>query len=176
MASIVTSTSLSGVGRRLGGTMNTLPWRGRRWTLLLALVALASAPSLLAQQTAPQSFQSELKWQPLLQGVDYAEVSAKEPRLMRGHAVRIDLTAPGIAFLATPHIEGKPNKTAGLKTSTFLTTYRCQVAINGAPFNPVRNEEGQEHEVVGLQISRGELISKGNDKYDALLITKDNKA
>src|SRR5438445_11038763 len=125
------------IERRTGDTMNTLQWRKRRWMLLLALAALATAPSVLARQAAPRPFQSSLKWQPLFQGIDYAEVSAKEPRLMRGHAVRIALTAPGISFLATPHIDGKPTKTAGMKTSTFLRTHRCQVAINGAPFNPV---------------------------------------
>ena len=156
--------------------MNPSAYHSRRWWMvLLALAALTTAPGVPAQQPGPQPFQSALKWQPLFQGIDYAEVSAKEPRLMRGHAVRIALTAPGISFLATPHIDGKPTKTAGMKTSTFLTTHRCQVAINGAPFNPVRNEEGQEHDVVGLQVSRGEVISKGNDKYDALLLTKDNK-
>src|SRR5262245_34987547 len=138
--------------------MNTPAWRDRRWwVLLLGLAALTAIPSVPARQAAPQPFQSELKWQPLFQGVDYAPLSAKEPRLMRGHAVRIDLTAPVIAFLATPPMPGKPDRTTGLKTSTFLTTHRCQVAINGAPFSPVRKEEGQEQEVVGLQVSQGKV-------------------
>src|SRR5262245_56374563 len=108
--------------------MHALVWpRCRPWMILLALVALTTAPRP-AQQAAPQPFQSELQWHPLFQGIDRAEVSAKEPRLMRGHAVRIDLTAPGISFLTTPPIAGKPTKVAGLKTSTFLTTHRCQVA------------------------------------------------
>ncbi len=156
--------------------MNARPWPDRLWwALFLALVALTLAPSVPARQAAPQPFQGELKWQPLFQGVDHAPLSAKEPRLMRGHAVRIDVTAPGIAFLATPPRPGQPNRTTGQKTSTFLITHHCQVAINGAPFNPVRKTEGQEQEVVGLQVSRGKVVSQGNGKYHALLLTRDNK-
>src|SRR5262245_32241146 len=95
---------------------------------------------------------------------------------MRGHAVRIDLKAPGIDFLATPPMADQPAKTAGQKTSSFLTTHRCQLAINGAVFGPVRGEEGKEQTIAGLHVSRGKVVSKGNGKYDALLLSKKKEA
>jgi hypothetical protein len=152
-------------------------WNGRCGLLLLAsLIALTDIPSVTARQAVPQPFQGELKWRPLFQGVDHTELSANEPRLMRGQAVRINLTAPGTAFLATPPAPGKSDRTTGLTTSSFLLKNHCQVAINGAPFSPVHNEEGREQSVVGLHVSRGEVVSGGNGKYDALLLTRDNKA
>src|SRR5437870_3942033 len=109
--------------------MKTRSWRWWSALFLLPLVALVARG-----QEAPEPFRGELKWQPLFQGVDHVELTAKTPRLMHGHAIRIDLTAPGIEFLATPAMVDKPNKTAGLKTSSFLTKYGCQVAINGSSF------------------------------------------
>jgi hypothetical protein len=142
----------------------------------LVLLLVSTLVPIARGQEAPEPFRSELKWSALYQGVDHVELSAKAPRLMRGHAVRIDLNEPGIEFLATPPMADKPDQTAGLKTSTFLTTHRCQVAINGSPFSPVRQEEGKEQDVDGLQISKGAVVSKGNGKYDALLLSKKNKA
>jgi hypothetical protein len=148
--------------------------QSRRWWSALLLVPVVA---LLARgQDAPEPFRDTLKWQPLFQGVDHVELAAKTPRLMHGHAIRIDLKAPGIEFLATPPLADKPSKTAGLKTSTFLSKHGCQIAINGSPFSPIRKEEGQEQDVVGLQVSRGTVVSKGNGKYDALLLSKTNKA
>lgn len=155
--------------------MNRLICRDRRWCILI-LVAAFAASSVLARQPAPAPFEGEVRWQPLFQGIERAEVSAKMPRLMRGQAVRIDLKAPGVKFVTTPPMADKPNKTAGLKTSTFLTKHQCQVAINGASFSPVRNEEGMEQDVDGLQVSKGAVVSKGNGKYDALFLSKENKA
>jgi len=142
-----------------------------RLSLLLAIVLATAARG----QAVPEPFSVALKWQPIFRGVDHVELAEKSPRLMRGHAVRIDLTAPGIEFLATPPIADKPTQTAGLKTSTFLTSHRCQVAINGSSFAPVRAEEGKEQDIDGLHVSLGRVVSKGNGKYDALLISKKNK-
>ncbi len=151
--------------------MNVRLWR--QWPALLLLVAFVP---LVRGADAPEPFRGELKWKPIFHGVDHVELAAKAPRAMRGHAVRIDLTADGVAFLATPPVADKPTKTAGLKTSTFLTTHKCQVAINASAFGPVRAEEGKEQDVAGLHVSGGAVVSKGNDKYDALLLSKKNKA
>jgi hypothetical protein len=118
--------------------MKMQSWRWWSALLLVPVVAL-----LARGQEAPEPFRDALKWQPLFQGVDHVELAAKTPRLMHGHAIRIDLKAPGIEFLATPPLADKPSKTAGLKTSTFLSKHHCQVAINGSPFSPIRKEEGQ---------------------------------
>jgi hypothetical protein len=125
---------------------------------------------------AQEPFESKLNWTPRFQGIDHAELSAKSPRLMRGHALRIDLTAPGIELVTTAPMADQPSRTAGLKTSTFLTKERCQAAINGCAFSPIHAEEGKEQILSGLHVSRGKIVSKGNGKYHALLVSKGNKA
>src|SRR5262249_48215480 len=137
-------------------------------------LAALLVPNTAAQELA-EPFHGELTWSPRFRGVDHVELVARSPRLMRGQAIRIDLTAPGIEFLATPPMADKQG-TAGPKTSTFWTRYRCQVAINGGSFAPVRTQEGGEQTLDGLLVSRGKVVSKGNGKYDALLLSKKNRA
>src|SRR5262245_59725493 len=136
--------------------------RACRWRSAVFLAALL-VPNTAAQELA-EPFHGELTWSPRFRGVDHVELVARSPRLMRGQAIRIDLTAPGIEFLATPPMADKPTVTAGLKTSTFLTRYRCQVAINGGSFAPVRAQEGGEQTLDGLLVSGGKVVSKGNGK------------
>lgn len=116
-------------------------------------------------------------WTPLFRGVEMAHLSAESPRRMRGHAVRVALRTPGVRFLATPDNAERPLETDGLFTSTFLAKHQLQVAINAAPFGPVRpdNREGNGLNVAGLQVSGGRLISGPEGRYPALLITADNR-
>ncbi len=125
---------------------------------------------------ADEPFASPPSWKPLFIGIERTDLSAESPRLMKGHAVRIDLTAPGIEFLATPGNGDRPGETDGLKTSTFLKRHKLQLAINAAPFAPIHKDEEKEQDVVGVQVSRGKLVSPGQEKLPALLLTKDNKA
>jgi hypothetical protein len=119
---------------------------------------------------------SKPAWKAIFTGVELTELKASEPRLMVGYAVRIDLTAPGIRFLATPDNGDRPKETDGLKTSSFLTKHRLQVAINAAPFGPIHSVEGQPQDVVGLQVSQGKLVSPADNNAPALLISKRNQA
>lgn len=139
-----------------------------RFAVLLALVSSLPATA----QEAPAI--PAPKWEAKFQGVEIAPLATEKPRPLRGFAVRIDLTAEGISFLATPPMTDKPERTAGLKTSTFLEKHRCQLAVNAGPFGPVKNEEGFEATVLGPQVSNGRVIAKGG-KYDALFISNDNK-
>ena len=136
--------------------------------LLLAVVAAPALAQDLPAVPVP-------KWEAKFVGIEMTPLAVEKPRLMKGHAVRIDLTADGISFLATPPMADKPTLTAGLKTSTFLEKHRCQLAINAGPFGPVKNDEGFEATVSGPHVSNGKLVSKGA-KYDALFIAKDNAA
>jgi hypothetical protein len=115
-------------------------------------------------------------WKPVFRGVELADLTAAAPRPMKGHAVRIDLTADGVSFLATPGNGDAPGETDGLKTSTFLAEHKLQLAINAAPFGPIHKDERREQDVVGLHVSRGKLVSPGQGAFPALLLTKDNKA
>lgn len=136
--------------------------------LLLVFVVLGSA-------RAQEPFRQLSDWQPLFQGVALVHLEASEPRPMRGHAVRVRLSTPGLRFFATPSNGDQPAHTNGLKTSSFLTHYHCQVAINAAPFQPIYPAEGLPQEIVGLTVSDGEVVSPERPGYPALLITKDNR-
>jgi hypothetical protein len=114
-------------------------------------------------------------WKPAFQGVDLLDLESRQPRQMRAHAVRIALDTPGLRFLATPDNGDRPDHTDGLKTSTFLTRYKCQLAINAAPFSPIHTEEGKPQIIEGLTVSDGKIVSPAKGNYPALLITKDNQ-
>lgn len=148
-----------------------------RWAFLALVLVPAFFVPLLphcsAQDVEPFT---RTKWEPIFQGIERTDLSADKPRLMKGHALRIDLKADGIRFLATPPMKEGASQTLGLKTSSFLAKHKCQAAINGSSFQPVRQEEGKEQSIDGLHVSRGQVVSKGNGKYDALLISKTNKA
>lgn len=140
----------------------------------LSVVLLTGTIGLLHAADAP--FKTAPAWKPLFQGVEITDLASDAPRPMKGHAVRIDLTAAGVAFLATPGNGDRPGETDGLKTSTFLKRQKLQVAINAAPFGPIRADEDKEQDVVGVHVSGGKLVSPGQGKYPGLLLTKDNKA
>lgn len=116
------------------------------------------------------------KWEPCFQGVERGAMTATEPRPLKAVALRIDLAAEGVSFLATPGNADRPGETDGLKTSTFLTRNRCQAAINAAPFAGSYTVEDRPMDVVGLHISRGVLVSESSGQYPALLMEKSNKA
>jgi hypothetical protein len=125
---------------------------------------------------AQESLLKHSDWRAIFHGIEITDLEAKEPRLMRGHAVRVDLQTPQLRFLATPSNGDRPDHTDGLKTSSFLTRYKCQVAINASPFSPIHTEEGKPQKIVGLTISEGKIVSPEEPGYPALLLTKDNKA
>ncbi|MCS6976913.1 MAG: phosphodiester glycosidase family protein [Gemmatales bacterium] len=121
---------------------------------------------------ADEPFQRLGDWQPVFRGIDLLRLEARQPRLMHGYVLRIDLQAPGIRFLATPDNGDKPGHTDGLKTSTFLSRFGCQAAINAAPFSPIHAEEGLPQTISGLTISQGKEVSPPDPKFPALLIRK----
>lgn len=133
------------------------------WGLMLAL-----APGQDVTAVAPE-------WQARFQGVEVAKLKATEPRPLRGVAVRIDLHAPGISFLATPDNGERPGETDGQLTSQFLREHGLQAAINAAPFDKVYNEPGRPQDVIGLLVSNGKKISAAGN-LPALVIDKQNRA
>ena len=127
---------------------------------------------LLLVAASDTNFAEPVAWKPLFQGVEITNLRADSPRLMRGHAVRIGLQTPGVSFLATPGNGDTKLDTDGLKTSSFLAKHRCQLAINAAPFSPIHKEEGLPQTVVGLTVSRGQVVSKADKTHPSLLLTK----
>lgn len=140
---------------------------------LLAVLVLISG---VCAAEAQEPFRRLGDWKPFFQGVDLIELESQEPRLMRGYAVRIALDTPGLRFLATPGNGDRPDHTDGLKTSSFLIRYKCQLAINATPFSPIHKEEGKPQKIEGLTISEGRLVSPAQLSYPALLLTRDNRA
>jgi len=146
--------------------------------VVLLIAGCVTGPA--AKVRVSESPVSEPRWQPLFKGVDYFEYHERAPHPLAVHAVRIDLAAPGIAFLVTPSNGDTPLDTDGLKTSTFLEKYGCQVAINASYFDPVEQAEGAPKNIIGLSMSRGEVYSKyeARDELRAmsLLISKESRA
>ena len=106
-----------------------------RLAVTLALAAVSAASVLSARSPSPSTgtdaadtpFRAKL-WRPLFEGVEVAEFVATAPRPVRGVAVRIDLTAPGVEFLANPGNGGRGGETDGRKVSTFLREFRLTAA------------------------------------------------
>ncbi len=115
-------------------------------------------------------------WEPIFIGVERCRAFTANPRLMRIHALRVDLKAPGIDFLVTPGNGRQPKDTNARTTSGFLREFKCQVAINGSPFaTPLASSPGDPLAVLGVSLSRGDLYSSPS-RYDALLIDKNRRA
>jgi exopolysaccharide biosynthesis protein len=105
------------------------------------------------------------------------EADADEPRMQKVVAVRIDLQAPGIEFLATPDNGKAPRETTSETTSQFLARHHLQVAINANFFDPCCAEGDKD--LLGLAVSRGVVVSPARVTgigAVALCITKDNHA
>lgn len=139
------------------------------WLYILLAVPFAVMGAAPADEWEPQ-------WAPLFNGIDIARLQRQEPEHLSMHAVRIDLHVPGIEFVATSSNGERPLETDGQKTSTFLKQSGCQLAVNASPFTPVRGEEGEPRDILGLAVSRGDAYSGAHKKSGALLITRDNKA
>lgn len=138
------------------------------WSALLSSVCPA--------QDAKQAL-SALTWTPVFEGVSRTEFRLVSPRPVTAFALKIDLQAPGIEFLATPDNGDKDGETDSRKTSSFLKSSGVQAAINAAPYAPVVSGEGESLDVSGLHVSQGKIVSPApREGYPALILTKDNKA
>ena len=142
---------------------------------LLAAWALWAACGVTGAEPAPR-VAAPPAWTPLFRGIDHARTTVTAPVPLVVNVVRIELKAPGIAFLVTPPNGERPLDTDGMKTSTFLKKYQCRLAINASPYAPVPSAEGTPTDVLGLSKSRGDEYSPPNSSYGVLMLSKDNKA
>jgi hypothetical protein len=150
--------------------------RGLALGLPLAAVVLAAGVIDGPPPSQAGPFAAPVRWRPLFDGIDHAELSAYEPRLLRGHALRVDTARPGVGFLATPDNGDRPGETDGLRTSTFLERYGCRAAVNATMFGPVHRAEGLPQEVTGLLVSGGRLVSGPAGNCPALVFDRDGRA
>ncbi len=140
---------------------------------LVAAIALAYGFHLLKRPVRT----SVVK--PLFEGVRYERYARQSPRPLMFHVVSIDLTAPGIEFIATPQGNDPSGKeTLADTVPGFLQKQGAQVAINANFFYPMHVHHpfdyaplvGEGVNVVGLAISDGDRYSAVEPDWPALCV------
>lgn len=115
----------------------------------------------------------------LFQGITYERYSRNTPRSLVFHVVTVDLTAPGIEFLATPQGNAADGKeTVADTVPGFLQKQGVQVAVNANFFYPMYVHHpldyaprvGEGVNAVGLMISNGDRYSEAEADWPALCI------
>ena len=125
---------------------------------LAAAVVVALAGPVGAAEISQSGFS------PLYVGVDFETAtipsnptSTGTPTTSRAYIARIDLLAPGIALVATPH--SGPLNTVSQTTSQFATNARVRLAINANFFAPCCDAFPEPKTVIGLLVSNGVVVS-----------------
>ncbi len=108
-------------------------------------------------------------WESLAPGVDYARASLTHPRLMKCHAIRIDLTHPNARVKVAGDPDGVGGMTARWATS-FLRRHGLVVAINATPFQPDVILPGRTVRPTGLVVKDAEQVSAPAANLDALVL------
>jgi exopolysaccharide biosynthesis protein len=122
---------------------------------------------------------------PLYIGIDHATATVPSnptdtgaARTSRAYVLRIDLKAPGVAFITTP--QSGPLETTSETTSQFAASQRVRVAINTNFFAPCCNAFAEPKNVIGLLVSKGKVVSSPDGEpgqsQAVLAITRDNHA
>lgn len=108
-------------------------------------------------------------WESLAPGVDYARANLTHPRLMKCHAVRIDLTRSDARVKVAGDPDGVGGMTARWPTS-FLRRHNLMVAINATPFQPDVIFPGRTVRPTGLVVKDAEQVSAPAPNLDALVL------
>ena len=117
-------------------------------------------------------------WKPAFRGVEMTRgkrETAEGPEAII--AVRIDLRAEGIRFLATEDNGDAPLETDGENAAQFLKRNELQFAVNTAFFTPCCRYLGSEPlDLIGFAVSQGKKISSWSSaKPVAITISRDKK-
>jgi hypothetical protein len=126
----------------------------------------------------------------LFEGIQYTRVVQNDPRPMVIHIIEIDLKAKGIEPLVTPPDEsGSDQPLEARTTSTFLSQFGVQLAINGDAYyvervdNPLFSDgllvyplPGEPVNPTGYAASRGIAYSQDTNNEHTLYISPSNKA
>lgn len=154
--------------------------RGRCLTYLLLALFLLPACALLYYAPRPLPIEQQRQLYP---GITYFRSVRLKPRLVILHAIRIDLTTPGLEFLVTPGDTSAEQPLAARTVSSFLQEYDLQVAVNGGYFTPWRSNSlldyyphtGDPVTPLGFAASQGIDYAKGVEDKVTLYISKDNQ-
>lgn len=158
--------------------------RRNYWPRILVAAGVALVGLFLAWRMPPPRWAERwpapdtgfTPWQPLFRGVDYARANLTSPRLMKCHALRLDLAAAGLGFMANPAIGGGPGRVRSWWPSDFLRANGLQVVVNTTPFMPETPVPGVPVTLQGLSISSGRLQAPPASNLDALVIDRDGRA
>ena len=135
------------------------PEPGRHHGAAAPLVADTAATAVAI--TAAEEPEAAAAWQQPAAGVRWRLIERDQPRPLRMVVARIDLDQPGLELVTTAPAGREDADTLGLRTSTFLRQTGAVLAINAAPFSPVRTLENQPHEIVGWHVHDGRVVSAG---------------
>jgi exopolysaccharide biosynthesis protein len=151
----------------------------RPLNLIVAILFVSASVAAGAAEITQSGFS------PLYVGVDYETATVPSnptasgtPTRSRAYIARIDLRAPGVAFIATPH--SGPLHTTSETTSQFAAEQRVRIAINANFFAPCCNAFAEPKTVIGLLVSQGQVVSPPTSdplQSEAVLaITRHNRA
>lgn len=154
-------------------------------SLLAGIVSLLVSPLLIYTAAClSRPPRTTLPEQQLFQGITYRRMFRVQPRPIMLHVVTVDLTAPGIKFLATP---GKATlsgmDTKAQTTSDFLRQHQLQLAINANFFLPFHERtpwdyyphKGNPVNTLGLAVSNGKTYSPAAVGWSVLCISANNR-
>lgn len=139
----------------------------------LLLTAVFHAPLASAAELTPASQRSYRPYPP----TELTSYVFEQPRPIRAWTVRVDLTSPDIEFVATcggENLEGNL-ETRSATTLEFAESEHTQIAINASPFSPLRETSGEGMDVVGLGACNGNVYSAPDERYGALVVTRDGR-
>lgn len=116
-------------------------------------------------------------WQALYPGIEMYSFRTDTPAL-EVWALKIHLDNPAVSPVVGPEAEpGLPYGTVkSLRVSTFAQRYQCVAAINGSPFDPSSDREGENRSIVGIGVEQGRWVSPAVAKYAALVFYPDKTA
>jgi hypothetical protein len=108
-------------------------------------------------------------WEPLTDGIEYARASLVVPRLLKCHALRIDLRHPGLELVVNPSAEVEPGWVKSAFPTSWLRSVDAVAAINATPFSPEAIFPGTAVKLEGLAVSGGSEWAAKMHNLDALV-------
>lgn len=109
-------------------------------------------------------------------GLELTYLRYEQPRPLRVWVARIDLRTPGVEFRATCGADVGPEwETTSEITPEFAARRGVQLAINASAFDPLRAKTGEPMQVIGIGACDGKVYSPPDERFGALIVTKDGK-
>jgi Phosphodiester glycosidase len=115
-------------------------------------------------------------WRPVRPGLDYTGAVLREPRRLRIHALRVDLSAPGVEIVVSPPRPASGHETTSERVAAFARRNGCAAAINASLFQPVRRFAGGPVDVTGLAVFEGRVYSPIVSNLHAVTFDRDRRA